>query len=104
MVKGEDCLHQVGDALGAAVELLQEPPTFEGGHGLLAEAGDLGVGAVVPARPPLEATASGGHLDGTAGALISLAGPALQSGLGECGDDVVGTGGGQVASGAGERG
>ncbi len=62
------------------------------------------MGAVVPALPPLEATAAEGHPEGTAGAPMSLVGPALQSGLGECVDDAVGRGGGQVVSGAGEHG
>lgn len=39
-----------------------------------------------------------------AGALIRLVGPALEAGLGECFDDAVPAGGGQVVSGAGQRG
>ncbi|WP_435880081.1 hypothetical protein [Streptomyces atroolivaceus] len=38
MVKDEDGFHQVGDAVGAAAELPQEPPAFEGDHFLLAQA------------------------------------------------------------------
>lgn len=55
MVKDEDCLHGVGDSVGAAAELPQEAPSLEGGHGLLAETADLGVGGVVAALPSLEA-------------------------------------------------
>lgn len=103
-MKDEDGLHQVGVGVGAAADLPQEPPAFEGGLGLFVEAADLGVGAVVPVLPPLEAMGAEGYLDGTAGALISLVGSAVQSGLGECVGDAVGTGGGQVVGGAGERG
>jgi hypothetical protein len=53
-VKGEDGLHNRGDAVGAAAELPQKSLAFEGGHGLLADAADLGVGAVVPTLPALE--------------------------------------------------
>ncbi|GAA3916427.1 hypothetical protein GCM10023084_79520 [Streptomyces lacrimifluminis] len=54
---GEDGLHDVGDSGGASVELPQEAPPLGGGHRLLAETADLGVGGVVAVLPPLEAPA-----------------------------------------------
>lgn len=69
VTKDENGLDDRCDAVGAAAELSQEAPALQGGHGLLAEAADLGVRAVVPALPPLEATAAEGYPDGAAGAL-----------------------------------
>ena len=89
MVKDEDGLHHVGDSVGAAAELPQEAPALDGGHGLLAEAADLGVGGVVAALPSLEAAASKRYADGSAGALICLVRPAFESRMGEGFDDPV---------------
>ncbi|MGY3064656.1 hypothetical protein ACVWZD_008978 [Streptomyces sp. TE3672] len=69
-MKDENGLDDRCDVVGAAAELSQEAPALQGGHGLLAEAADLGVRAVVPALPPLEATAAEGYPDGAAGALV----------------------------------
>src|SRR5690606_18884405 len=99
----EDGLHHVGDAVGAAAELPQEAPAPEGGHGPLAEAADLGVGGVVAASPSFEAAAPEWDSDGSAGALIRLVRPALESGIGEGFDDAVLSCGGQVVSRAGQR-
>ena len=66
MVKDEDGLHHVGDAVGAAAELPQEAPALEGGRGPFAEAVDLGVGGVVAAFPSLEAAAPERDSDGSA--------------------------------------
>ncbi len=71
---------------------------LEGGHGLFAEAADLGVGAVVPALPSLEAAASERDSDGVAGPLVRLVRPALQLGCGERVDDPVGPCGAQVVA------
>lgn len=48
-MKGEGGLHYVGDAVGAAPELAEESSAALG-PGLLAEAADPGVAAVVTAR------------------------------------------------------
>lgn len=45
-MRGEDGLDEVGDSSGRAAELAEEPPGLEGGHGLLDEGADLGVGPV----------------------------------------------------------
>jgi hypothetical protein len=74
VVKDEDGLHHVGDSVDAAAELSQEAPALECGHGLLADAADLGVSGVVTALPSLEAAASKRYADGSAGALIRLIG------------------------------
>ncbi|GGQ33407.1 hypothetical protein GCM10010249_59910 [Streptomyces roseolilacinus] len=84
-----------GAAVGAAAGLSQEAPALQGGRGLLAEAAELGVGAVASALPPLEAAAEG-YSDGTTGSLLRLVGQALEVGVGERVDDAVGAGGGQV--------
>lgn len=89
VVKDEDGLHHVGDAVGAAAELPQEPPALECGHGLLADAADLGVGGVVTALPSLEAAAPKRDSDGSAGALVRLVSPVLESRFSEGFDDPV---------------
>lgn len=53
-MEDEDCLHDVGDVGRTAAELPQEAPAFQHGHGLLSDAADLGVTAVVPSLPSLE--------------------------------------------------
>lgn len=88
-MQDEDGLDDRCDARGAAAELSQEAPALQGGHGLFADAADLGGRAVVPTLPPLEATAPKGHLDGAVDTWIRLVGPALEAGLGECFDDAV---------------
>lgn len=97
VVKNENGLHDVGDAVGAAAEFPQQTPALEGGQGLLADAADLGVGGVVPSLPPLEPTAPEGDTDVVAGALVCLVGPALESGFCQGIDDPV-HGGGQVVT------
>lgn len=46
MVKDENGLDDRSDAVGAAAELRKKAPALQSGHGLLAEAADLGVRAV----------------------------------------------------------
>jgi len=75
VVKDEDGLHDVGDAVGAAAEFPQEPPALEGGHGLFTDTADLGVGGVVAALPSLEVAAPERDADRSAGSLIRLDAP-----------------------------
>jgi hypothetical protein len=56
-MKDENGHHDVGDPVGAAAELSQEAPAFEGGHGVFADASDLGVAAVAEAYWPTAAPA-----------------------------------------------
>ncbi len=56
-MKDENGLYDVGDPLGAAAELSQEAPAFEGRHDLFADASDLGVAAVAEAYWPTAALA-----------------------------------------------
>lgn len=86
-MKGEDGLHEVGAPVGAAAELPQEGPALQDGHGLLADAPDLGVAVVAPSLPALEPTAPEGDSDVPSGALVRLVRPAIQSRSGECVDD-----------------
>ncbi len=102
MVKDEDGLHNVGDLVGATAEFPQQPPALEGGHGLLADTADLGVGTVVSPLPALESTTPEGHADGAAGTLVRLVRPALQPCGGERVDDPVLACGGQIVGGAGQ--
>lgn len=104
MVKGQDGFHDVGDAVGATAEFPQEAPALEGGHRLLADTADLGVGGVVAALPSLETAASKRHPDKVAGALIRLIGPASEPRIGEGFDDAMLSCGGEVVRGAGQRG
>lgn len=56
MVKSEDGLREVGDAVGAAVEFPRQVPTLECDHGLFADAAEPGVGDVVSALPSFESS------------------------------------------------
>lgn len=45
-MQGEDGLDEAGDPGGRAPERAKEPPGLEGGHGLLDEGADLGMGPI----------------------------------------------------------
>lgn len=90
-MQGEDGLEESGHAGGRAPELAEESPGFEGGHGLLDECADFGVGPVygfLTGGKDFPATPVGGT-DRAAGAPIRLVRPALDAGLGEGIDDAV---------------
>lgn len=95
-MKDEYGLDDVGDPVGAAAELPQEAPALQDGHGLLADAPDLGVADVVTSLPSLQPAAPEGDSDVPTGALVGLVRPAFQSRGGERADDPVASGGHQV--------
>lgn len=82
-MKDRDGLHDVGDAGGAAARLAQQSPALEGDHGLLTDAADLGVSAVVPSLPPLETTPPARHREGLVGTLVGPVRPIRQTVRGE---------------------
>ncbi|SCE52549.1 hypothetical protein GA0115242_146524 [Streptomyces sp. SolWspMP-5a-2] len=101
VVKDKNGLDDRGDAGDAAAESSQKAPALQSCHGLLAEAADLGVCAVVPTLPSLEATTSERDADGVVGSLVRLVRPALQLARGERVDDPMGPCGDQVVDGPG---
>ncbi|GAA2443082.1 hypothetical protein GCM10010433_50370 [Streptomyces pulveraceus] len=104
MVKDQVGFHDVGDAVRAAAKLPKETPALEGGHGLLTDAADLGVGGVVAALPSLGTTASERNPNKPVSALTRLVVPAFESRVGEGFDDPVPPGCGEVAGRAGQYG
>lgn len=83
-MKREDCLHEAGDAGGAAPQFAQETPALRGGHCLFADGADARVGDIDGLLTDGEVAvfATKGHPYGAASALIALVAVANQADLG----------------------
>lgn len=103
-MQGEDRFDEVGDPVGAAPDLPEHAPGLQGGHGLLSDASDLGVGGVVAPLPPLELSAADRDPDVPPRALVGAVCVAGGAGGGEGIDDAVDAGGGQVVCRPGQSG
>src|SRR5829696_9140386 len=72
--EGEDGGDEVGAALGAAAQAVQEAPGFEGGGSAFAGSAESGVGGVDGGGSGGQVPAAEGDADGAGGALVAAVG------------------------------
>src|SRR5829696_3837044 len=73
-VEGEDGGDEVGAALGAAAQAVQQAPGLEGGWSAFAGCPQSGVAGVDCGRPGRQVAAAEGDADGAGGALVAAVG------------------------------